>query len=366
VRASFAYDRRLPWELRATGEILVTRNTSDFEFVNLNLAGPQAVDRHGRVLYGSIVTGNVSTSGIASPLPLSPFSEVIELRNTTHNHAWQLSVALEKPFSDGHSMLASYTYSRVRDVDTPLRTAVPYTVNWSARPVYGRHDDRRAGISLNDVPHRIVLAGTFRAPWRAWPTELAFYYVGESGNPFTWVAYGAGTRGDLNADGSNTNDPIYIPRNAFDTTEIRFIDVDTGGDNSTAARAERVRNQQATFEQFIERRLCLRRQRGRHMERNSCREPWTNMTAALVRQQIPLGRRAIEAELQLFNVLDLLHGRWGQIRLARPGLLEHVAHTTGNSASSQPIFRFNATAPEWTLLESASRFQLQVALRYRF
>jgi hypothetical protein len=361
LRATLAYDRDLPGDVLATAEVVMTRNISDFEFVNLNLRGPQGTDQNGRVLYGTIV------NGIASPATRSRFSEVIDLQNTSRNRAWQWSVRLEKRFLDGLSALASYTRSDVRDVQTLLRTGVRGTVNWSSRAVSGRHEDRRAGISLNDVPHRFVLAGTLRAPWRRTRTELAFYYVGESGNPFTYVAHGAGTpRGDLNADGSNLNDPIYVPLDASDTNEIRFTGAAVGGDNSPVAQAARVRNQQEAFERLVRTTPCLRRQRGRIAERNSCREPWTHSTVALVRQPMRVGPHRVDAELQLFNVLNLLDREWGQYRLARPQVLEHVGYTPAASGLPQPVFRFAATSDRWTTLESESRFQLQLALRYRF
>ena len=58
---------------------------------------------------------------------------------------------------------------------------------------------------------------------------LSFYYVGESGRPFTYIAYGTSRRGDLNADGSSTNDPIYVPRDAMDPTELRVSGYLDGG-----------------------------------------------------------------------------------------------------------------------------------------
>lgn len=363
LRGSLAYDRRLPWDLLATGEALITRNISDFVFVNLNLEGPQGIDRHGRVLYGTIIT-----SGLAAPALRSGFSEVIDLRNTSRNHSYQLSTRLEKRLSRGMAVTASYTFSRVRDVQTPLRTGTPGVVNWSSRAVSGRHDDLSPGISLNDIPHRIVLAGTFAAPWKRWSTVFSFYYVGESGSPFTYLAWGVGRRGDLNTDGSNANDPIYVPRSASDMSEIVFSgrSESAGADNSPAAQAERVSRQQAVFERFIERTPCLRRQRGRILERNSCREPWAHTTIASVRQAIPIAGEAIEVELDLFNVLNLLKRDWGLYRVAAPALLEHVGQTPGPREVAQPILRFDTTRPEWTTLQTESAFQLQVALRYRF
>lgn len=364
LRASLAYDRRLPWDLLATGEVLLTRNTSDFVFVNLNLVGPQGTDRHGRVLYG----GPVGPGGLVAPALRSDFSEVIDLQNTSRNRSYQVSARLEKRFLDGAGAIASYTYSHVRDVQTPLRVNNPGIVNWSSRAVSGRHDDLSQEISLNDIPHRVVLAGTYTASWDRWPTVFSLYYVGESGSPFTHRAWGVGRQGDLNADGSNVNDPVYVPRNAFDTNEITFsgISDNPDADNSPAAQAERVAAQQAAFERFIEETPCLRRQRGRILERNSCREPWSHTTILSVRQTIPFVGRSLEVELDVFNILNLLNRDWGEYRVADPQLLENVGQTEGPPETAQPIFRFDTARPPWITLAAESAYQLQLALRYRF
>jgi hypothetical protein len=363
MRSSLAYDRRLPWDLILTSEGLATRSLSDFVLLNLNLADPVTTDIHGRVMYGTI-----QPTGGALPDRRSPFSEVIDLRNTTRNRSYQISTRLEKTQAGGTGGSVSYTYSRVRDVQTLLRVNTRGTVAWaSARATSGHHDDLTAGISSNDLPHRVVVAGTYVAPWSRARTELSFYYVGESGRPFTFIATGIRGRGDLNADGSIGNDPIYVPRNALDSMEVQFSGFDSlAADNSTAAQADRERVQRNAFEQFIERTSCLRRQRGQILERNSCREPWSNTTIASVRQAIPFAGRAAEVELDVFNVLNLLNGDWGRRREAAPPLLEHVGQTAEPAQTSRPIFRFNTRDPGWTTLPVESAFQLQLALRYRF
>jgi hypothetical protein len=352
LRTSLAYERQLPGGLLAGAEVLVSRHLSDFAWVNLNLQGPQAVDRFGRVLYGAL-----TPDGLAVPALRSGFAEVIDLRNTSRNYSYQLAARIERRFTGGFGVTASYAYSRTRDVQSPSRVNLLGRIMWAdARAVSGRHEVLDRGISLNDLPHRIVAAVTYTAPWRRWPTQLALYYVGESGSPFTYLATGTRRRGDLNADGSNANDPIYVPRSASDTSEIRFEPFETV---TAAVQAE-------AFERFVERTPCLRRQRGRIVERNSCREPWTHATIASVRQGVPLGSRELEVELDFFNVLSLLDGAWGRYRVARPGVLEHVGQTVDATESTQPIFRFDPARAEWETLPSESAFQLQVAARYRF
>jgi carboxypeptidase family protein len=360
LRASLAYERQLPWGWQATTEFLFTRYLSDFLFVNLNLQGPQAVDRFGRVLYGTI-----GPSGLLVKRRTDRFSEVIDLRNTSRNYSQQLSTRVERRFAQGIAASAAYSYSGMRDVQSPSRINTRGSVIWAdARAVSGRHEDEKLGISLNDLPHRAVIAATWSSTRRHWPTAFSLFYVGESGSPFTYRAGGIGSLGDLNADGSNANDPIYVPLSALDTTEIRFTgrSDSVGADNSLAVQAQRQGKQQNALDAFIRQTPCLRRQRGRIMQRNSCREPWSHNTVASFRQAVPVAGRALEFELDVFNVLNLLNPRWGHYRIAVPQLLEHV----GQTASGDPIFRFHAARPQWTTLRTESAFQLQLALRYRF
>jgi hypothetical protein len=364
MRGSLAYDRRLPWNLLLTTEAVFTRSLSDFVWLNLNLSEPESTDLHGRVMYGTI-----GPSGVATPKRRSPFTEVIDLRNTARNRSYQFSTRLEQIGKGGTGAAISYTFSRVRDVQTPLRVNTRGTVAWaSARATSGRHDHLVASISSNDLPHRIVFTGTFVSPWKRARTELSFYYVGESGRPFTFIASGTSGRGDLNADGASGNDPIYVPGNALDSLEILFsgFSDSAGADNSPAVLRQRELAQRSAFEHFVERTPCLRRQRGRILERNSCREPWSNTTIASIRQVIPIAGRAVEAQLDVFNFLNLLNDDWGLRREAAPALLEHVSQTSGSGQASRPVFRFNTGGHGWTTVAVESAFQMQFALRYRF
>jgi hypothetical protein len=363
-RTSLAYDRVLPWRVAASVEALYTRALSDFLFANLNLAGPQGVDRHGRVLYGRFDARGRATPTLVSSRFVGFLGhqgpEVIDLRNQSRGYSYALTGRLEKRFADRFEASASYTHSRARDVQslTSEAAAVAFN-NWAGgRPVSGRHDDIRTGISSFDLPHRVVLAGTWAAPWRRWVTALSLYYVGESGTPFTYVdSAGVGQLGDLNADGTNANDPIYVPRNAADTSEIAFA----GGS------ADEVLQQQAAFERFVAGTACLRHQRGRIVARNSCRGPWVHTTNASVRQSLPAMRgHGVSLQLDVFNVLNLLNKNWGLYRVPNAVILQHVGQTAGPTSVSQPIFRFGAARTRYNTDNVESAYQIQLALRYSF
>ena len=182
--------------------------------------------------------------------------------------------------------------------------------------------------------------------------------------PFTYVAGGNQNSGDLNADGTNVNDPIYIPRSALDTAEMHF-----SGDSLASA------SQAAAFDRFIDGAKCLRRQRGSIMARNSCRSPWVNATSLSLRQSFPAVRgHVVAAELQVFNLLNWLDGRWGRVAIpstittavAEVNLLSQIGQTPAAGSRSQPIFTFDPSMRRFASQNVDSYYQIQLSVRYSF
>ena len=364
VRASLVFERDIFGGVVLTNEALITHGLSDVAVRNLNLPAPRGRDPYGRVIYDSI-----AANGLVRPARQPDFSEAIDVVNAPGARSYQLTTRIERAPSSGLGGSLSYTYSQARDVMTLLRVNTRGTQLWaSARVVSGDHDDFTRTRSSNDIPHRVIAVGTYTWLWLRSPTSVAFSYIGEAGRPFTYIAYGAGGRGDLNGDGSNANDPVYIPRNALDSMEIRVTGASdaVGADNSPTAVAARETAQRQWLQRFIDDTPCLRRQKGRIMARNSCREPWSNTMVASLRQEVRALRRSLDLELDVFNVLNLLNASWGLQRAAAPALLEQVQQTSAPVLESRPVFRYDTTRPTWTVLTDESMFQLQLGARYRF
>ena len=359
MRATLATDARLPFGLVGTLEGLYTRATRAIFFSPINLSEPLATDAHGRMMYGTVnATGTAVPNRVASQL-----GDIIGITNESKDYAYSVVAELRKQTRLA-DVTGSFTYGKARDVQSPRTVSALLTDNWRfARPVTGRQDDLSPGTSDFDQPFQVRASGTLRSPWRRFGTSLSFLYVGGSGFPYTYVAGGAGGRGDLNADGAAGNDPIYVPRTAFDTAEIKF-----------AGSAAEVQTQQAAYERFIDGAPCLRNQRGRIMGRNSCRAPWMNVTNLALRQALPsIGTQSLVFELQVFNFLNLLNSSWG--RLAMPSgtslpttsqipLLSQIGQTTG--AGAQPIYRFDSMMRRYNDENFDTYYQLQLAIRYNF
>jgi hypothetical protein len=334
-----------------------TRALHELFFVNRNLATPTVTDVHGRVLYGTIAANARSSPTLAD----SAFSiDVVELTNQSKDYSYSITGELSKRFTNDLSADVSLTYGHAFDVQSHRFTRNPAFDNWRlGRTVIGRQDVATLGTSDFDQPYRVVASGSYALRHGPWITDVSLYYIGSSGFPFTYLAGGDQQTGDLNADGTPLNDPIYIPRRATDSTEILF-----DGTKFPVA------SQGAALEAFIQGDRCLRAQRGRIMRRNSCRTPWTNVLNLSVRESFPGARhRPLALELQVFNALNLINRRWGQIRIpsgvttatSQVNLLTHVRQSAGQS-----VFQFDPSTRRFDASNVDSYYQIQIGARISF
>jgi hypothetical protein len=378
---SFGFDRELPYGTVLTVEALYRKAINGVLIRDANLKGPRLADsangivytdRDGRVMYADTIsaTGSVTNNNQRWLRTLRGvnFSEgIIEVTNQSKDYNYSISGQLHRRFSDRLEATVAYTYLKSMDVQSLTSDRAISNFRFG-RQLSSSHDNLEATTSNFSRPHRIVAYGTYTLPWL---TDVTLYYEGTSGVPFVYV-----TSGDINGDLVNGNDPIYIPRDARDPNEILIGSV-TGGvftQNTAAAQA---------FENFIAQQPCLDRQRGRIMERNSCRSPFQHRMDLSIRQGIPAIRgQRVSLQLDIFNLLNLVNHRWGQIKLPTLGAtfnnqsaLIQTARTPGSLATSQPVFTFdsrlyNATtlAPQAfnSRLLGSSNYQIQLTMRYSF
>ena len=368
ARASVAYDRRLGHAWVASVEAMYTRAMSTFFYSNLALAGPQGTDRNGRVVYGSI-----ATSGVSSPALVGERRNVIDVQNASKDYSYSVTAGLNRRFTNLFEAHASYTYEQARDIQS--LTSSTATSNWRfGRALVGDQYSQNLDRSRFELPHRIAAYGTFTFSTR---TDASIIYLGRSGSNYDFVYGGSGGLGDLNADGAQGNDLIYLPADVAKDDEIRFSGFSPipGADNSPAAQEQRIAEQRSALERFITSTDCLTRQRGRLMTRNSCRSPWTNTVNLSLRQALPAIRgQSILLQLDVFNFLNLLNSSWGQQPLPPLGggsvpLLTHVGQTSGaltGANGSQGVFTFDPATEKYDRRHLGSAYQMQFGVRYAF
>jgi hypothetical protein len=354
--ASIGFDRQLPKEFIFTFEGLYRKAINGIMVRDLNLKGPRLVggapyrDRNGRILYADTIsaTGGVTNTNqrVISTIgtPGVSFTEgVIEVTNESKDYSFSLSAQLRRRFGQSLDLSAGYTFMRSYDLQS--LTSDRAISNWrNGAQFAGLESDLALTPSVFDRPHRVTASGTYSLPWKKAPTDFSFFYSG-----FTGIRHMYTANGDLNGDGFNGNDPIYVPKNATDPNEIRFVDQGAGSTLITAAA------QATAFEKFISDNKCLNDQRGKIMDRNSCLAPWSNRIDFSLRQSLPeIGGQRLTAQLDIFNFGNLV-GRiigkdeWGQQQspVLSPTFPQQQAltlrgRTAGPLSTSYPTYNFNA------------------------
>ncbi len=180
-------------------------------------------------------------------------------------------------------------------------------------------------------------------------------YVGQSG-----YRYGYVVSNDANADGVQSNDLVYVPRNAADITLQNAADW-------------------AKLDAFIKGEPCLERNRGRVLPRNSCQNPWINfLNLRLAKAFTTLQGQNVEVTADLFNAFSMLddigiHNTWGLVKVIDPirrdgienqNLLQLRGYDSVNQRGIYSLNSSNMSSKYFS--QDASRWKLQLGVKYSF
>jgi hypothetical protein len=402
--SSFGVDKTLPGGLVFSAEALYGRDINGIRIRDLNILRPRQVGgadyttNTGRVLYADTISTAQNAAGVLTQNGVTvananqraiitngqnnaAFGEgAIYLTNQSKAYNYAVTPTLRKRFGPNVDLNASYTYTRAYEVQA-FTSDRAISLWRNGREYNTREDEDQLTTSTYELRHRVQFFGTVTAPWRRLPTDLSFEYSGNTGSPLTYTA-----NGDLNGDGFNGNDPIYIPRNATDPNEIRIVRLRTPGApfNATTNPYELNADAARSLESFIQGQDCLRGQRGRIMARNSCFNPWQNLLNVSLRQTLPEVRgNRVTAQLDVFNFLNLVNREWGvnrrailsgfsqqqalQLRQRLPGSLENESLNSYEFNSSlQGTDAGTARVFQDAVNSINNVYRMQLTLRYTF
>ncbi len=340
LKVALGTDHRLPGGIVGTVDVQYTRAVHQWYFSDANLDPPGALAQGegNRPLYGTI-----SPTGFPSPTRRAPaLGAVVRGSDGSGDHTFTVSGQLRKQFEDRAEVSALYAHTRAWDRMSLVNfQAGP---NLQNTPLDGTLEDRRLRTSFFEIPARVGLSALVRLPYNV---QLSLLYASASGTPFTYVV-----RGDANADGIGSgvmlNDIVYVPRDSLDIALANPADW-------------------RTLDRFIESEPCLRRQRGRIAERNSCRNPWfATLNARLIKAFPTVSGQSLELTGDVYNVLNLLNRQWGQSRVTtldpRVPLLRLVGYDTG---AGRGIYRLQLPGLR-QIQDLASRWQVELGVRYVF
>ena len=343
ARFALGLDHELPLGLVGTLEGLYTKTIHEMHFRNLRVEPiPGAAQIEGRPAYRL----RTNTPG---------FGDVIEVTNTDEGYTYSLTGQIQRPFQDNWDFSLAYTFSRAMDL-APLNNSTAGS-SWSFNLTRNDPNNPELTRSDNDIPHRFVGTTSYRLNLlRRFPMDISMVYVGQSGKPYSY-RYGS----DVNGDGSSGNDLVYVPAAA---TDVRF----QAGTGNQVALTPAV--SWDNLNAFIESSECLREARGTVMERNSCREPWSNRFDFRLAQNVSLARHNAQITLDILNFGNLLNSEWGRSSFVNNQAENLLTLGTGNTApdsSGRRLYAPFATRSDaLTISNLDSRYQLQLGVRYSF
>ncbi|MBO0936564.1 carboxypeptidase regulatory-like domain-containing protein [Fibrella sp. HMF5335] len=276
----------------------------------------------------------------------SNFSNAYMLSNTNKGYRYSLTAQLQRQFPTGFGFSAAYTYGEAFDISNGIRNSMEsnWQLNQSLTP-----NDPKLAYSNFDIRHRIVGNVNYRLNWNTTnATTITLFYSAQSGSPFTWGYVNANTAGTAQAAGL-----AYIPR---DLTEAQKLIPDP--------------TQAQNFLNYVNADPYLSTRKGNFTERNTGRTPWNNNMDLRFLHEIKLGgRKALQINYDIFNVLNLIDNKLGYYYFS-PNTFNSTASVglsrITNPATGDPTFRWsNPTAP-YSIDQLASRWQMQFGARLLF
>ncbi len=362
-RSNLAADIKFGPGYKLTLDAMYTKTLKDVKFQQINIRDSVQYFNSGPNESPVYVGGKLN----------SQYSNVYLLTNTDKGYRYNLTAELSKSSFTPHKFVTNwsvaYTYGVSKDISNGIRNS--FQSNFEVNPAI-IPNDAQLSYSNFDLRHRFVGSFTGSMHWNESNiSSIAFFYAGQSGNPYT-VVYNSG--GNPFGNAANSNLP-YIPK---DQNDIKLADYTRHGSTYTAAQ------QWADLNKLIDGDAYLKTRRGKYAERNGLRTPWNHSLDMKVMHEFKLGKNnnhSLQLSLDVLNVLNLINNDWGHIYFVTNinnytvNLLTFVKDANGvnpgkPSSGYQPTFNFNKPTGlndhYYTVDPLNSRWQGQFGIKYSF
>jgi len=362
---NLAFDTELP-ELPLIGrttagvELLGTRVKDGITYEHLNLGAATRTGLDGRQLFYTAsgfnpacwtATGG-TVGGTACPdlrnraLSNPAFNNVLVAKGTDQGGGNAVTLSLSKIIPGGAAWSMGYTRTSATEM-SPLTSSVSNS-NWLNRNIFNPNEQvlQNSNYLIRDRFNAAFSLSRSFIPKA--PTTIGVFFEGRRGKPYSWTYIN-----DLNGDGVNGNDLMYIPR-APGSGEVVF----RGG------AAEETR-----FWEIVDANPALRNAKGGVVGRNNEFAPWVNSFDVRLSQQLPGfgSKQRATITLDILNFGNLLNKNWGRINeIAFPSNRSFVNYA-GLDAQGRYVYSLGSTESLVTRQASGeSQWAAQLTMRYEF
>ena len=341
LRANLGIDQELPWGIIGTVEFMYSKSINDLIYEKLNtVASTSTIVDDGRPRFGGTDRKN------------NNFNDVLVLKNTDQGYTYNFTAQLQRNVPMGLGFNLAYTYGVAKDQNSVLSSQALSQIRFN--PISVDANTPPLTTSSFDLEHRAFASVSYSIEFFAnSPTTFSFFYNYQSGRPFSFTI-----NGDLNNDGFNGNDLLFIPGSNDDI----LLGSITGG--AYVPNAQMYTDLFA----FIDNNDYLSENKGKMSERNAARNPWNDVLDVRVAQAFstPIGQ--FQLSLDILNFMNLINSEWGWFETTPQDTYSLVTLRGTDPATGRPVYSFTkpATNTAWSSLDLASRWQMQLGLRYSF
>ncbi len=344
------YDLALDFTLAGidfTLEGVYSKNLNDVYYKDL------AIDATGKTLgesYSSLSFDNrpMFASITSTDKDHKQFAHIYELDNTSKGYTYNLSISAVKRFDFGLDLSASYTYTKSKSINCGTSSVAQSNFNYNY--IRTNPNAPELGNSAFNIPHQIKVSAFYHKDYaKHWNTTVGLIYTGSTGVPYNLYYYG-----DINGDGSNGNDLIFIPTD-------EQIDQMSFKANKTYTEDQ----QRANMKAWIAGDKYMSKHRGEYYERYADNLPFEHHfdfhLAQTYKFKVGKDVHSLQLSFDVLNVGNMFNKKWGRF-YTTTGYYSPITY----SGNGQFQFLHEGDYQMHSYNDYYSRWRGQIGLKYTF
>ena len=267
--------------------------------------------------------------------------------NSDKGYSFNWSAKLEKQFKNDFYASVAYNFLNAQDVNS-IEAEITGDA-FAGNPAVGNVNDDVLAHSKYGDDHRFiaVISKVWTYGNGRWSTTISSFLEYAQGNRFSYT-YG----GDINGDGSNLNDLIYVPTSG-EVSSMNFASPD----------------QATAYDNYIKQDDYLSGRRGKYAERYGALSPWRSRVDVKFLQdynfKIKEKKHTVQFSIDILNFGNMISSDWGVIE--RVNSVQPIGVTV-DAVSKIPTYTFDGNLQKTFGYDANldSRWQMQFGLRYSF
>ena len=345
-RTNIGTDFKIPFGTIFTIDVAYTKDVNAMMVRNYNLGNPTGTLNSGTGDNRKIYTA--SDKGAANAYVFT---------NTNVGYQFNASFQAQQTFKNGWFAMLGYNYLTAKDASSI--SAEISSDAFDRNPILNNANAAILSPSLYGIKHRIIAAVSKKYDYgKIWSTTISAFGSWNAGDRFAYV-YG----GDINNDGTNSNDIMYVPTDA-EINSMNFAAFnDINGTLQTPAA------QRAALQKFIAQDKYLSGLRGKFTEKYGATTPWYSQVDLRILQDLKIGKdkkQMVQFSFDFINLGNFISSKWGVRQYATTsGYFQPLSVSlSGNT----PVYRFDPSLTKTFLSnpDLQSRWQMQFGLRLIF